>query len=216
MVYKKILAATLVLLLLLPNTKVMANCPNDFQANQTSGRSYSGASWATIIITGTALCLASGCVGYRLGRTDCFSKCKKAEGLDTNKEINLVGPRNADPTVTQAGAHRFELLAIDYIDKLLNIDISKLKTSNEFPTEYLANVDGLCYPVPQSLENIATKKGCRKAHGLALKLKDKGLILQQIIEHEDKISVGYLLDLLNKTKSLLQEAAPLIEENYYS
>ena len=202
--------------MLLPSTKVSVELKNNPQTYQASGCSSLRIPLKPSVFTSITLCLAVGYAGYWLGTADWFSKCKKAEGLDTNKEINLVGPRNADPTVTQAGAHRFELLVINYIDKLLNIDISKLKTSNEFPNEYLANVDGLCYPVPQSLENIATKNSCRKAHGLALKLKDKGLILKQIIEHEDKISVGYLLDLLNKTKSLLQEIAPLIEENYYS
>lgn len=214
--YKKILVTTLALLLLLPNTKVMANYLNDFQANQTSRCSYSGASCAVIITTGTALCLASGCVGYLLGKIDCLSKYKKTKNLDLNKEIALVGLTNEDPTVTPEGMNRFELLAIDYINKLLNIDIPKLRTSDEFPAQYLANLRGICYPVPHTLENIAAKKGYRLAQGLALKLKNKRLILQQIVENEKKVTVGYLIDLLNEIKSLLQEAAPIVEKNYYS
>lgn len=107
-------------------------------------------------------------------------------------------------------------MAIDYIDKLLNIDIPKLRTSEKFPAQYLANVRGICYSVPHTLENITAKKGCRPAYGLALKLKNKRLILQRIVENENKITMGYLIDLLNEIKSLLQGAVPIIEENYYS
>ena len=216
MEYKKILALALAFLTFLPSIKVSATLPSDFTEDQISGSSYSGAFWTIVISTGATLCAVSGYIGYRLGKIQYFSKDKKSKMLDPDKEITLVGPKYEDPMVTRAGKHRFELLAIDYIDKLLNIDIPKLKTSNEFPAQHLANVDGLCYTVPPTLEDIATENGCRKTRGLSLKLKNKRLILQQIVENDKKITVGYLVSLLNEIKELLQEAAPIIEQNYYS
>lgn len=216
MEYKKILATVLAFLTFLPSVKVSANPPIDCVGAQTSGSSYSGAFWPIIITTGTALCAVSGYIGYRLGKTQYFNKDKKSKMLDPDKEINLVGPKYEDPTVAPDGVHRFDLLAIDYINKLLNIDIPKLMTSDEFPAQYLANVGGVCYPVPHKLEKIATKNNCRQTRGLSLKLESKCLILQQIVENDEKITVGYLVNLLNEIKELLQEAAPIIEQNYYS
>lgn len=216
MVYKKILAIILVFFLFLTNVKITAGHSNDFHANQTFGHSCSGVPWTVIITTGTALCLTSGCVGYWLGKINCFSKDRKNTDLDPNKEITLVGPTNEDTTVAPEGVNRFELLAIDYIDKLLHMSIPKLKISDEFSAQYLANVRSICYPVPHTLENIATKKGYHLVGGLALKLKNKRLILQQIVESEKKITVGYLISLLKEIKSLLEEAASIIEKNYYS
>ena len=216
MEYKKTLATVLAFLMFLTSTKVSANPPSDCIGAQTSGSSCSEAFWPIAVATGVTLCAVSGYIGYRLGKTLHFSRKKEPRGLNLDKEITLVGPTNEDPTITPEGVNRFELLAIDYIDKLLNIDIPKLRTSEEFPAQYLANVRGICYPVPHTLENIATKKGCRLAYGLALKLKNKRLILQQIVENEKKITVGYVIDLLNEIKSLLQGSVPIIEENYYS
>ena len=216
MKYKKILAAALASITFLTSTKVLAGSPSDCIENKTSGGSYSGAFRPIVVATGITLCAVSGCIGYCLGKYRCRSGEKEPESLSPDKEITLVGPKYEDPTVVPEGVNRFELLAIDYIDKLINIDIPKLRTSDEFPVQYLANVRGICYPVPHTLENIATEKGCRQIHGLALKLKNKRLILQQIVENEKKITVGYFINLLNEIKLLLQETAPIIEENCYS
>lgn len=216
MEYKKTLATVFASLTFLTSAKISANPPSDCIGSQTFDGSYSGAFWPIVVATSATLCAVSGYIGYRLGKNLHFSRKKEPKNLNLDKEIALVGSTNEDPTITPEGVNRFELLAIDYIDKLLNIDIPKLKTAEEFPAQYLANVRGICYPVPHALENIATKKGCRTAYGLALKLKNKRLILQQIVENEEKITVGYLISLLNEMKSLLQEAVPIIEENYYS
>lgn len=216
MEYKKILATVFTLLTFLTSTKVSANISSDCIEPQTSGSSCSEAFWPITVATGVTLCAVSGYIGYRLGENLYFSRKKEPKNLNPDKEITLVGPTNEDPTITPEGVNRFELLAIDYIEKLLNIDIPKLRTSDEFPAQYLANVRGICYPVPHSLENIAAKEGSRPAYGLALKLKNKRLILQQIVENEKKITVGYLINLLSEIKSLLQEATSIIEENYYS
>lgn len=211
MINKKILALTLSFLVFLPNMEVSANSPEDFIDEQISESCSLEVSWPVAIF----IVVISGYACYRLGRYRCLEKNHKTESINLDKEITLVGTTEADPSVSPEGQHRFELLAIDYINKLLNVEISRLKTSNEFRSQLLTNICWIYSSVPINLDTISNN-GNKKAGNLALRLRDMEFNIHNIVKNDKKITAGYLIDLLNETKSLLEESAVLIEQEWYS
>ena len=78
-----------------------------------------------------------------------------------------------------------------------------------FPAQYLSNVSWLFRSVPVNLEIIYEKDKNTKAYDLSMRLKAREFELERIAEKERTVTLEYLINILNDTKLLLQEAAAL-------
>lgn len=211
---KKILALIMTFLMFFSSIKISASSTDSLDKEELISKSAISSScsklpWPIAIIVGSMLCVIAGYTGYKLGSYYHDNK-------NNPKMITLEGTADPDSSVSPRGEHRFELLAINYIDRLIINEIPKLNKSNQFPAQYLSNVSWLFRSVPVNLEIIYEKDKNIKAYDLSIRLKAREFELERIAEKERTVTLEYLINILNDTKSLLQGAAELIDQKWYS
>lgn len=212
---KKILALIMTFLMFFSSIKISASSTDSLDKEELISKSAISSScsklpWPIAIIVGSMLCVIAGYTGYKLGSYYHDNK-------NNPKMITLEGTSSPDTFVAPPnGEHRFELLAINYIDRLITTEIPKLKASNQFPARYLTNISWIFSSVPVDLNTIYENDKIIKAHDLSIRLRDRDFELARIAEDEKTITLEYLINILNDTKSLLQGAAELIDQKWYS